>query len=50
MKKTLLAMMAGAALAITTLLASAQMKDPDVGGAPMYPSKTSRPTHRLRRT
>ncbi|NYF81203.1 fasciclin domain-containing protein [Granulicella arctica] len=39
MKKTLLASLAIAALAITTLSASAQ-KDPEVGGAPMYPSKT----------
>ena len=40
MKKTLLASMAAAAIALTTLGASAQMKDPDVGGAPMYPNKT----------
>jgi uncharacterized surface protein with fasciclin (FAS1) repeats len=42
MKKTFLAGMAAAALAITTLSASAQMdmKDPMVGGAAMYPSKT----------
>ncbi len=39
MKKTFLATMAVAALALTTLSATAQMKDPDVGGAPMYPSK-----------
>ena len=39
MKKTFLATMAVAALALTTLSASAQMKDPDVGGAPMYPNK-----------
>jgi len=39
MKKTLLATMAAAALALTTLSATAQMKDPDVGGAPMYPTK-----------
>lgn len=39
MKKTLLATMAAAALALTTLSATAQMKDPDVGGAPMYPNK-----------
>ena len=40
MKKTLLTLMAGAALAITSMSASAQKKDPDVGGAPMYPDKT----------
>ena len=42
MKKTFLASMAVAALAVTTLSASAQMdmKDPTVGGAAMYPSKT----------
>ncbi len=40
MKKSLFTLMAGAALAITSLAASAQMKDPDVGGAPMYPDKT----------
>ena len=40
MKKSLLTLMAGAALAITSVAASAQMKDPDVGGAPMYPDKT----------
>ena len=39
MKKTLLAACAAAALAVTSLSASAQMKDPDVGGAPMYPTK-----------
>lgn len=39
MKKTLLASVAAAALALTTLSASAQ-KDPDVGGAPMYANKT----------
>jgi uncharacterized surface protein with fasciclin (FAS1) repeats len=38
MKKTLLAAMAVAALAITSLSASAQM-DPMVGGAEMYPTK-----------
>jgi len=38
--KSLLASIAAAALAFTSLSASAQMKDPDVGGAPMYPSKT----------
>jgi uncharacterized surface protein with fasciclin (FAS1) repeats len=47
MKKTLLASVAAAALALTTLSATAQMngqpgdmKDPTVGGAAMYPSKT----------
>ena len=40
MKKTLLASMAAAVLAVSTLSVSAQMKDPDVGGAPMYPTKT----------
>ena len=40
MKKTLLALSAVAALAVTTFAASAQMKDPDVGGAPMYANKT----------
>lgn len=40
MKKTLLASLAAAALALGSLNASAQMKDPDVGGAPMYPNKT----------
>jgi uncharacterized surface protein with fasciclin (FAS1) repeats len=39
MKKPLLAVLAVAALAITSLNAHAQ-KDPDVGGAAMYPSKT----------
>jgi uncharacterized surface protein with fasciclin (FAS1) repeats len=39
MKKTLLAAVAVAALAITSLSAHAQ-KDPEVGGAAMYPSKT----------
>jgi len=39
MKKTLLATLAIAALAITSLSAHAQ-KDPDVGGAAMYPTKT----------
>ncbi|WP_263383928.1 fasciclin domain-containing protein [Granulicella arctica] len=39
MKKSLLASVAVAALAITTLSASAQ-KDPMVGGAPMYSNKT----------
>ena len=40
MKHSLLASFAAAALAVTSLAASAQMKDPDVGGAPMYPNKT----------
>ena len=37
-KKSCLALMA-AALAVSTLTVSAQMKDPDVGGAAMYPTK-----------
>jgi uncharacterized surface protein with fasciclin (FAS1) repeats len=42
MKKTFLASLAAAALAVTTFSATAQttMKDPMVGGAAMYPSKT----------
>jgi uncharacterized surface protein with fasciclin (FAS1) repeats len=41
MTKTFLASMAAAALAISTFAATAQeMKDPTVGGAAMYPSKT----------
>lgn len=40
MKKIILAAIAAAALAITSFSASAQMKDPDVGGAAMYPTKT----------
>jgi uncharacterized surface protein with fasciclin (FAS1) repeats len=42
MKKTFLASLAAAALALTALSAVAQMdmKDPMVGGAAMYPSKT----------
>lgn len=40
MKKTFLAAIAVAALAITSFSASAQMKDPTVGGAAMYPTKT----------
>ena len=39
MKKSLITLMAGAALAITSFAASAQMKDPTVGGAAMYPTK-----------
>lgn len=40
MKKILLTLLAGAAFAVTSLSASAQKKDPDVGGAAMYPTKT----------
>lgn len=40
MKKTLLTLMAGAALAITSASAMAQKTDPSVGGAPMYANKT----------
>ncbi len=40
MKKTFLAAIAVAALTITSFSASAQMKDPMVGGAAMYPTKT----------
>ncbi len=40
MKKTLLTLVAGATLALTFVSASAQKKDPDVGGMPMYPNKT----------
>jgi uncharacterized surface protein with fasciclin (FAS1) repeats len=40
MKKIYLAALAAAALALSSLNASAQMKDPTVGGAEMYPSKT----------
>ena len=40
MKKSLFASLAAAVLALSTLSLSAQMKDPDVGGAPMYPNKT----------
>lgn len=40
MKKTLFATIFAAAVAATSLNASAQMKDPDVGGAPMYATKT----------
>jgi uncharacterized surface protein with fasciclin (FAS1) repeats len=40
MKKILLTTMAAAALAIPSLNASSQMKDPTVGGAEMYPTKT----------
>jgi len=40
MKKSMLTMLAASAVAILSITASAQMKDPDVGGAPMYPNKT----------
>ena len=40
MKKTLLSMFAGAALAITSMSAMAQKTDPSVGGAPMMANKT----------
>ena len=40
MNKTLITTMAAAALAMSTLSLNAQAKDPDVGGSPMYPSKT----------
>ena len=40
MKKSLLTLMAGAALAMTSLAATAQKADPTVGGAPMYANKT----------
>jgi len=40
MKKSILTMLAASAVAILSITASAQMKDPDVGGAPMYPNKT----------
>ncbi len=39
MKKTLVTLFAAAAIALTSMSASAQ-KDPDVGGAPMFPNKT----------
>lgn len=39
MKKSLLALLA-LGIAVAAGSASAQMKDPDVGGAPMYPTKT----------
>jgi uncharacterized surface protein with fasciclin (FAS1) repeats len=39
MKKSLITLMAGAALAITSLAATAQMQDPTVGGAAMFPTK-----------
>src|SRR5271155_1789569 len=40
MKTTLLASLAATALAISSFSATAQMKDPKVGGADMYPTKT----------
>ena len=39
MNKTFLTTMAAALLALTSISASAQKKDPDVGGAPMYANK-----------
>jgi uncharacterized surface protein with fasciclin (FAS1) repeats len=39
MKKSLISMMAVAALALTSFAAHAQKKDPTVGGAEMYPTK-----------
>jgi len=39
MKNTMLTLGACATLALGSLAASAQMKDPDVGGAAMYPTK-----------
>ena len=38
--KSLFISMTASILAISCLTATAQKKDPDVGGAPMYPSKT----------
>jgi uncharacterized surface protein with fasciclin (FAS1) repeats len=40
MKKFLLSMLAGAMFGLTAISGFAQMKDPDVGGASMYPNKT----------
>lgn len=40
MKIAVLATVAAAAIALSSLSASAQKQDPDVGGAPMYPTKT----------
>ena len=40
MKKTLLTLMAGAALAVTSMSGLAQKADPPVGGAPMFADKT----------
>ena len=39
MKKSLITLMAATALAITSFAANAQMKDPTVGGAEMFPTK-----------
>jgi len=39
MKKSLITLVASAALAITSFAANAQMKDPTVGGAEMFPTK-----------
>ena len=40
MKKLVMTCLTAAAIAVTCLSATAQMKDPDVGGAPMFASKT----------
>jgi uncharacterized surface protein with fasciclin (FAS1) repeats len=40
MQKSIFASVTAAALAVTSLSALAQMKDPKVGGADMYPTKT----------
>lgn len=40
MKKSVLTILAAATFALTSISGLAQMKDPDVGGAPMYPNKT----------
>ncbi len=40
MKKTLLTLMAGVALAVSSMSAMAQKADPPVGGAPMFANKT----------
>jgi uncharacterized surface protein with fasciclin (FAS1) repeats len=39
-KKTFLATLAATAIALTSFAGNAQMKDPKVGGAEMFPSKT----------
>jgi uncharacterized surface protein with fasciclin (FAS1) repeats len=39
MKKSLITLLAGVALAITSVAATAQMTDPTVGGAAMYPTR-----------
>lgn len=39
MKKSLITLVAGSALALTSIAAIAQAKDPSVGGAAMYPTK-----------